>query len=134
MGVRVRDGEHVSEWVPTEPPVDLGKEGLAALVEEYDLLDARIKADAERRDAIKEQFKRLGRDLLLLVNGKEQFQLRADGQFMRKQFTTDHPDFAARFMRPATGEEFDLEQFKKEMPSLYKQYRADKLVRVKNSD
>lgn len=130
MGVRVRDGEKTSDWVPTEEPIDLGVLGLTNLVVEYDKLEARIKRDVERRDEIKEAMKRLGTNRVLLVNGKEQFQLRKDGQFMPKQFGKDYPALTADFTEMISKPVFNLEKFKKDMPGLYEQYRASKIIRV----
>lgn len=130
MGVRVRDGEETSDWVPTEDPIDLGVLGLTTLVAEYDELEARIKRDVERRDEIKTAMKRLGKNRLLLVNGKEQFQLRNDGQFMPKQFGKAYPDYAADFTEMKLRPIFNLERFKAEMPVLYDQFRASKIIRV----
>jgi hypothetical protein len=130
MGVRVRDGEKTSDWVPTEEPIDLGVLGFTPLVDEYDELEARIKRDVARRDEIKEVMKLLGSNRVLLVNGKEQFQLRKDGQFMPKEFGKDHPTIWADFIELERKPVFNLDKFKSEMPALYAQYRASKIVRV----
>lgn len=130
MGVRVRDGEETSDWVPTEDPIDLGVLGLTTLVTEYDELDDRIKRDVKRRDEINLAMKGLGTNRLLLVNGREAFQLRKDGQFMPKQFGKDYPGFTADFTELKQKPVFNLERFKREMPVLYAQYRASKIIRV----
>ena len=131
MGVRVRDGED-TKWVPTEDDVDLGKLGMAGLVEEYDVIEAQIKILAARRDAIKEAVKAQGQNLRILVNGQERFQVRKDGQFMSAQFRKQYPALFEDFTHRVSATEFNLEAFKKAMPALYEQFRASKLVRVNN--
>lgn len=131
MGVRVRDGED-TKWVPTEEDVDLGKLGMAGLVEEYDVIEAQIKILAARRDAIKEAVKAQGQNLRILVNGQERFQVRKDGQFMSAQFRKEYPALFEDFTHRVSATEFNLEAFKKAMPALYEQFRASKLIRVNN--
>lgn len=133
MGVRVRDGED-TKWEPTEEDIDLGVLGMSKLVAELDGLERKIKPLVERRDAIKDAMKALGKNRRILVNGKECFQLRNDGQFMSAQFRKDYAgqDEYEKFLVRRSVREFDLEAFKKAMPDLYAKYRADKLVRVNN--
>ena len=133
MAVRVRDGEKTSQWEPTEAPIDLGVLGLTGIVEEYDELESRIKRDVARRDEIKEAMKALGRNRELKVNGEVRFELRNDGQFMPMKFKKDYPGYAADFEVKELVTVFDLERFKAEMPSLYREYRAPKIIRVNNS-
>jgi hypothetical protein len=133
MGVRVRDGEKTSQWEPTETAIDLGVLGLTGIVEEYDELEARIKRDVARRDEIKDAMKALGKNRELKVNGQVRFELRNDGQFMPAQFKKTYPGYFEDFTVMVPTPTFDLEKFKKEMPSLYEAYRAPKIIRVKNS-
>lgn len=130
MVVRVRDGEKTSEWEPTEEAIDLGVLGLTGIVAEYDELEARIKRDVARRDEIKAAMKALGKNRILKVNGRPSFQLRNDGQFMPKQFKKDYQGYYSDFEEMIPTPTFNLERFKKEMPALYAQYRAPKIVRV----
>lgn len=134
MGVRVRDGEE-TKWQPTEDDVDLGALGMAKLVAEYDSLEKKLKPLIERRDQIKAAVKALGVNRRIMVNGKEHFQIRKDGQFMSAEYRKDYhgqEEFYENFLVRRSVLEFDLEAFKVKMPDLYAKYRASKLVRVDN--
>jgi hypothetical protein len=129
---RVRINESTSDWKPTDPEIDADALGIAMLMKEFEENYDVIKVKSKRNEEIKENLKRFGKNFEIKVNGQPEWRVRDDGAFMPKQFAAAYPATYAEFLRPQLKEVFDLDAFKAAQPMLYREFRTQRLEKIKN--
>lgn len=58
------------------------------------------------------------------IDGKVVYTWKRVGQFAAKRFATEQPELNAKYTRPVTVDQLDVDQLKAEQPEVYAAYRA----------
>lgn len=88
--------------------------------------EAAVNADGWTKEAKRYRTmieERLGSAFAATVNGEKVITYRPTSGYASSQIQKDYPELTQHYMRPATGEEFDLDLFVKAHPEIAEQYR-----------
>lgn len=103
---------------------------MAALVEAYDKARDEEARWAEAAEVLAKRIQaEMGDADVATLAGREVFTWKRTGQFAAKRFTIEQSEVAAKYTRPVTRDELDVNTLKTERPDLYIFYRARRFER-----